>query len=95
MIDKNILILKVSGRPSNYSVEEQCLQQAIFKLFDNIKGQKILMQLNEYLLGSTLPLDGIYPWDLNKAFDLLDIPVIFTDEVGKKLKFDLDSSGIS
>lgn len=52
------------------------------------------MQLNEYFLGSTLPLDGIYSWDLNKVFDFLDIPVIFIDEVGKKLKFDLDSSGI-
>lgn len=41
MIDKNILILKVSGTPSNYAVEEQYIQQAIFKLFklfNNIKG---------------------------------------------------------
>jgi hypothetical protein len=95
MIDKNILILKVSGNASNYAVEEQHLQQAILKYFGDVKGHEILMELNEYLIGSTLPAEGIYLWDMSKALSLLDIPVIFTDEIGKKLNVDLDNSGIS
>jgi hypothetical protein len=94
MKTKNILTLKVSGNASCYVVDKQYLKQTFFKHFGNIKGQEILMQLNEYLIGSTLPLDGIYPWDLNKIFYLLDISVIFTDESGKQLKFSLDASGI-
>ena len=95
MIDTNILMLKLSGNASNYAVEEEHLQQVVFKHFGNIKGQEVLMKLNEYLIGSTLPVNGIYPWDMAKAFNLLDIPVIFTDKIGRPLNLNLDSSGVS
>lgn len=99
MTNKVILNLKVSGKASCNedvcTVDEQHLKQTVLNQFGNNKGQQVLTQVNKYLIGSTVPIGGIYPWDLNKIFDLLNISVIFTDENGKQLTFDLNSSGIS
>jgi len=98
MTDINILTLKVSGNTScdkGVVVDEQHLKQTVLDHFGNDKGQQVLTQLNKYLIGSTLSIGGIYPWDLNKIFNFLNILVVFTDESGKQLTFDLDSSGIS
>jgi len=98
MTDRNILTLKVSSNASCNTctvVDDQDLKQTVLDHFGNDKGQQVLTQVNKYLIGSTVPIGGIYPWDLNKIFDLLNIPVIFIDENGKQLTFDLDSSGIS
>jgi hypothetical protein len=46
------------------------LKQTVLAYFGNEKGQQVLRQLNKYLIGRTLPIGGIYPWDLNKIFDL-------------------------
>ena len=96
--NRKTFILKVGGSSScneGAAVDEQHLKQTVLDHFGNEKGQQVLTQVNKYLIGSTLPVGGIYPWDLNKIFDLLNIPVIFVDENGKQLIFDLDSSGIS
>jgi len=99
MTDINTITLKVSGKASCNedvcAVDDQHLKQTVLDHFDNDKGQQLLTQINKYLIGSTVPIGGIYPWDLNKIFDLLTIPVIFIDESDQQLTFDLDSSGIS
>jgi len=98
MTGKSVLKLTVSGNSScntGIAVDERHLKQTVLEHFGNNKGKQVLTQIYKHLIGSTVPIGGIYPWDLNKVFDLLNISVIFVDENGKQLTFDLYSSGIS
>ena len=92
----NTITLTVHRNDSSISiVTKQQLQDELTKCFGDTKGHTILEQLYDCLIGSTVPLEGFYPWDLNKAFALLNIPVIFVNEEGKQQQFAEHQSGIS